>query len=68
MRKISWLTLVLSLFIGTQPAWSWGRDGHRMVAKIATLQLTPATRAKLAAILQTDDAGLASAMANASHG
>jgi hypothetical protein len=65
-RRFSCLPLLLSLHLSTQPAWTWGRDGHRMVAKIATLQLTPATRAKLAAILQTDDAGLASAMAGAS--
>src|SRR6266853_1680500 len=66
MRKVSRIPVILSLFLATQPAWPWGRDGHRIVAKIAYLQLAPATRAKLAAILQTNDDGLKSAMASAS--
>ena len=59
------LGVVSSVLLLTTPAWSWGHDGHRLVAKIAAKNLTPDTRQKLAAILQTDDAGLDAAMANA---
>lgn len=62
VRCLAAVSLVLLL---TTPAWSWGRDGHRLVARIAAKNLTPDTRQKLAAILQTDDAGLDAAMANA---
>src|SRR5258708_5548602 len=59
------IVVVLSVFFTATPGWSWGHDGHRLVAKIAARNLSPETRQKLAAILQTNDAGLDAAMADA---
>jgi len=45
---------------------AWGREGHRIVARIAEKNLLPATREKLRQILGlTTSAGLATAMATA---
>jgi hypothetical protein len=60
------IALMLTLLLTATPAWSWGREGHRVVAKIATKNLSPDTRKKVAAILATNDAGLETAMASAS--
>lgn len=46
--------------------FSWGRDGHRVVAKIAAKNLSPDARKKVAAILGTNEAGVEAAMASAS--
>ena len=55
----------LLLFVFLPQVWGWGHDGHRLVARIAAKNLSPATRAKLLTILQTNDAGLEAAMAAA---
>src|SRR5438034_4174682 len=47
------------------PAWAWGHEGHRLVAKIAAKRLQPGVDAKVAAILGTSVAGLPAAMADA---
>jgi hypothetical protein len=62
---IAWLSAALIVGLGVTPLYGWGRDGHRVVAKIAAKNLNPAARQKLAAILQTNDAGLEAAMAAA---
>jgi len=59
------LVALLSLLLLGTPAWSWGHDGHRLVARIAAKNLNPATRQKLVVILQTNDAGLDEALAKA---
>ena len=66
-RLIRILCLLLSAVLAMTPsAWSWGREGHHIVARIAARNLKPETRKKLAAILGTNDAGLEEAMAAAS--
>jgi hypothetical protein len=57
-------SLTLSFLLAVVPAWPWGREGHRVVALIAK-NLSAAARAKVAAILGTNDAGLDAAMAAA---
>lgn len=57
---------LLFLFAAAPLAWPWGREGHRIVARIAARNLKPDARRKLAAILGTNDAGLENAMAAAS--
>lgn len=48
------------------PAHAWGKEGHRIVARIAARNLLQTTREKLRAILGIPtDAGLATAMASA---
>ena len=60
---IAWL--IASLLIPGH-GLAWGREGHRIVARIAAKNLWQATRDKLRAILGvTTDAALASAMAEA---
>jgi nuclease S1 len=61
------LCLALAVFLAVaSPIWPWGREGHRIVARIAARNLKPEARKKLAAILGTNDAGLEQAMAAAS--
>jgi hypothetical protein len=45
--------------------FSWGREGHRIVAKIAAKNLSTEARQKVAAILRTNEAGVEAAMADA---
>jgi hypothetical protein len=59
------IALILTGLSTATPAWAWGHEGHRVVAKIAAKNLSPNTRKKLAAILGTTDAGLEAAMADA---
>jgi hypothetical protein len=66
MRVARGFWITIAILGAVSPAWSWGRDGHRVVAKIAARNLTPEARKKVAAILETDDAGLEAAMAAAS--
>ena len=59
------VTLIAALFV-PQPGHAWGREGHRIVARIATKNLWQTTRNKLGAILGlTTDAALENAMATA---
>jgi len=48
------------------PAWTWGHEGHRIVARIAAKNLSTDAQAKIASILQTTAAGVEAAMADAS--
>jgi hypothetical protein len=41
----------LVLLISASSGWAWGPEGHSLVARIAETQLTPAARARIAAIL-----------------
>jgi hypothetical protein len=61
-NTVRFASITLSFLLAAGPAWSWGREGHRVVALVAAKNLTAATRAKLAAILGTNDAGLEAAM------
>ena len=52
MKKIAATLLALfSLSYSVQPAWAWGREGHRIVAIIALNHVSDATKAKLQEIL-----------------
>jgi hypothetical protein len=60
------LTLLVSVLVMPTPLHAWGKEGHRIVARIAAKNLTQATRDKLRQILGVaTDAGLPSAMAAA---
>ena len=59
------LAVALAILLAASPGWSWGHDGHRLVAKIAARNLSPDTRKKIAAILGSSDAGVDAAMADA---
>jgi nuclease S1 len=64
-RTVLIAALIASLLIPGH-GLAWGREGHRIVARIAAKNLWQATREKLRAILGvTTDAALASAMADA---
>jgi hypothetical protein len=47
MRKFA----VIAVVAGCLPSFAWGPEGHRLVARIAQAQLTPAARARVTAIL-----------------
>jgi hypothetical protein len=47
MRKFA----VIAVVAGCLPTFAWGPEGHSLVARIADAQLTPAARARVAAIL-----------------
>jgi S1/P1 Nuclease len=56
-RPTSRLCLVLAtaFLVALQaatPAWAWGRLGHRVISCLAEKQLTPATRAAIAHLLE----------------
>ena len=63
-RRVTAALLVL-LVVQAPSASAWGRDGHRLVARIAAKHLSPATAAKIAAILGTTPARVEEAMAAA---
>jgi hypothetical protein len=46
MRK-----LLVSILCGCLPAFGWGEEGHRLIARIAWVQLTPAAQAHVTEIL-----------------
>jgi hypothetical protein len=55
---------IIALAAGV-PAWTWGHEGHRIVARIAAKNLSPEAQAKVALILHTTAAGVEAAMADA---
>jgi nuclease S1 len=60
------IALLVSVLVVPAPLHAWGKEGHRIVARIAAKNLTQTTRDKLRRILGvTTDAALASAMAAA---
>jgi nuclease S1 len=58
--------LLLALVLSSAPLGAWGRQGHRIVARVAAKNLTPDARKKVAAILGTTTTGVEGAMAEAS--
>ena len=60
------IVTAITLLLLATPAWSWGHEGHRVVARIAAKNLSQEARIKIAAILQTNTAGVEEAMAGAS--
>lgn len=58
---------VVAALLAPEPSHAWGRQGHRIVARIAARNLLPATRDKLRAILGAGGSAsaLETAMANA---
>src|SRR6266571_4219886 len=62
------LTVLLLCAMVLFPAvlFGWGREGHRIVAKIAAKNLSSDARKKVAAILKTTEADVEAAMADAS--
>lgn len=65
-RHLRGIAGVLVFALTASPAWSWGRSGHRIVAKVAAKNLSADARKKVAAILGTNAAGVEAAMAAAS--
>ena len=57
---------MLSLCVAPRSGEAWGRQGHRIVARIAAKNLTSDARQRVRAVLGVSDAGLESAMAAAS--
>src|SRR5580658_6410501 len=45
------LVAALALMLFPMRAWGWGSDGHRIVAKIAADNLSPAAQSHVASIL-----------------
>jgi hypothetical protein len=70
MRRLAKFTaiFVLTIFWAAVPAWPWGTDGHRIVARIAAMSLSAITRQKVARLLgvSSDPNAVADAMADAS--
>lgn len=68
MKKGSlfFLIAVAAAFYRPLPAWTWGNDGHEIVAIIAADNLTPTARAHVAQILGVSSDAVATAMASAS--
>jgi hypothetical protein len=49
-----WKLMLITILALPLPAWAWGAEGHEIVAEIALQELTPAARARIAAILGSD--------------
>jgi len=48
---MSYSRMVLLIALAAAPLFGWGGEGHRLVARIAYAQLTPAAKAQVSAIL-----------------
>ena len=57
--------MILSLCVAPRSGEAWGRQGHRIVARIAAKNLSADARQRVRAVLGVSDAGLESAMAAA---
>lgn len=64
LRRVAAVVLCWMLLIPSS-GFSWGPEGHRIVAKIAAKNLSPDVRKKVAAILGSTETGLEAAMATA---
>ncbi|HKE85733.1 MAG TPA: S1/P1 nuclease [Vicinamibacterales bacterium] len=63
-RRAAVVFTLIAVLLVPQPGHAWGREGHRIVARIATKNLWQATRDKLRGILGlTTDAALENTMA-----
>src|SRR2546428_5072539 len=60
------VALLLCGFALPVTSFGWGREGHRVVAKIAAKNLSQDARNKVATILGTNNAGVEEALAEAS--
>lgn len=69
MKVISKLLVLAALLWSPSPCFAWGEVGHRIVARIAASQLTPAARANIAKILgvQNTPTAVANALADAAE-
>ena len=56
------LTLVALPMCAPRDAWAWGREGHRVVARIAARNVSSAAKQKIAAILGSSAAGVEDAL------
>ncbi len=48
------MLIVASIAAPCAQAMAWGDDGHRIVCEIALLEITPATRVEVEALIATD--------------
>src|SRR5436190_1805125 len=69
MKTISRLIVCAALLASPARCFAWGEVGHRIVARIAASQLTPAARANVARILGVENtqAAVANALADAAE-
>jgi len=69
MKFAARLLVLFALLGSAAPCFAWGEVGHRIVARIAATQLTPAARANVARILrvQNTPAAVANALADAAE-
>ena len=70
MTHIARLDIVcMALLSAPAPCFAWGEVGHRVIARIAASQLTPAARANVARILGVPNtqAAVASALSDAAE-
>jgi hypothetical protein len=65
MAKRTLALMLCWMLLMTVPSFSWGQEGHRIVAKIAAKNLSPDARTKIAAILGINETGVEAAMADA---
>jgi len=63
-RRVVIAAIIVTLLV-PRTGLAWGKEGHRIVARIAAKNLLQATRDKLRLILGVTDAALANAMASA---
>lgn len=55
MRSLCWLFAILASVFATAPrALAWGDAGHRIICQLAYLELTPAPKAKVDALMALD--------------
>jgi hypothetical protein len=54
-RQALWAALVVGLaLLCPRAAWAWGEEGHRIVARIAELNLSPSARVGIATLIGND--------------
>ena len=54
MKPSKQLVTLLSLILLHSSAWAWGRQGHAVIADIATANLTPNARSQVSTLLKDD--------------
>ena len=65
-RAISFANIILAFILCPVSAWSWGSDGHKIVAVIAAENLTPVAQSHVANILGVPTDEVVTAMEAAS--
>jgi len=66
MQRRAWLFLTFLFLVPVSSAFAWGRQGHRVVGRIAARKISPDTGRKIAKILGVHVADVEAAMAQAS--